>query len=186
MSSAGSRGLLWAPVDVLVRISADGRTPGDPVQGPSPGRLDYWALVWWSDGPLRRRDVVCRRAIAAPWWFWSGAPVGLEGRDRALRQEPMSEAGRPLGADRRSLGQPLARSAGREPWMAGYAEAWTGGPLRERRIRVRTCRQQGVLDGSRVNPGWPGVARRRGPGRDPLNPIHWRSGWTPYKTLATK
>jgi len=171
LSSAGSRGLLWAPVDVLVRISAGGRTPGDPVQGPSPGQLDYWALVWWSDGPLRRRDAVCRRAIAAPWWFWSGAPVGREGRDRALRQEPMSEAGRSLGANRPSLGQPLARSAGREPWMAGYAEAWTGGSLRERRIRVRTCRQQGVLDGSRVNPGWPGVARRRGPGRDPLNPM---------------
>jgi hypothetical protein len=66
LSSAGSRGLLWAPVDVLVRISADGRTPGDPVQGPSPGRLNYWlwcggltgrcgAVTRYADGPLRRR-----------------------------------------------------------------------------------------------------------------------------------
>ena len=97
LSSAGSRGLLWAPVDVLVRISAGDRTPGDPVQGPSPGQLDYWALVMWSDGPMRRRDAVCRRAIAAPWWFWSGAPVGREGRDRAFGRGRCPRLGDRLG-----------------------------------------------------------------------------------------
>ena len=113
LSSAGSRGLLWAPVDVLVRISADGRTPGDPVQGPSPGRLDYWALVRWSDGPLRRRDAVCRRAIAAPWWFWSGAPVGREGRDSAFGR-----------ADVR--GWEIAWGGSSEPGATVSTECWTG------------------------------------------------------------
>ena len=68
----------------------------------------------------------------------------------------MAETGRLLGANRPSLGQPLARSAGREPWLAGYAKAWTGGSLWERRIRVRECRQQSVLDGGQ---GQPGLAR---------------------------
>ena len=163
--------------------------------------VELLALVCWSDGPLRRRDVVCRRAILRRGSLrcWTGAPVGQEGRDRALWQEPMAEAGRSLGANRPSLGQPLARSAGREPWLAGYAEAWTGGSLWERRIRVRACRQQGVLDGSQGQPGLArglevnrGGARRRGPGRGPLNPIwvgvgrHDRRSWRGLKIWRSR
>ena len=120
--------------------------------------VELLALVWWSDGPLRRRDVVCRRAIAAPWWFavlvWSAGGPRRPGP--CFRQGPMSEAGRSLGADRPSLVQPLARSARREPWMAGYAEAWTGGSL-----LGAPYPSQGVPSARCAGrePGQPGLAR---------------------------
>ncbi len=35
-----------------------GRTPGGPVQGPSPGQFDYWHLEWQTDGLVQRRGCV--------------------------------------------------------------------------------------------------------------------------------
>ncbi len=71
----------------------------------------------------------------------------------------MAETGRLLGANRPSLGQPSARRAGREPGLAADAEGpGLEGRLWERRIRVRACRQQGVLDWSQGQPG-PWLAR---------------------------
>ena len=84
LSSAGSRGLLWAPVEVLVRISAER------------GRSNWEILcrVLRQDGLTIGIGVVVQRAIAAPWWYAvldrsaggpAGAGTGLVGGSRMVK-----------------------------------------------------------------------------------------------------
>ena len=77
-----------------------GRAPGGPVQGPSPGRFDYWHLRGRPTGCCKRRGCMlsCAESAGGP----AGAGTGLVGWSRVARTGRFARANRP------SLGQPSA------------------------------------------------------------------------------
>ncbi len=166
------------------------------MQGPSPGWFDYWH---WFGGPTGRCGAVvpceptgrCGAVVVAVLDRSAGGPV---------RQEPglAAGAGWPrlgdcsgrivrVGGNRQRSG--LDRSLGWQlvPRGRDWMVAW-GAPYPSQGILSARCagREPGSARAGPRARGEPEGARRRSPGRGPLNPIHWRSGGTPSKPWATK
>ncbi len=166
-----------------------GRTPGDPVQGPSPGRFDYWHLSG--------RPAGCCSAVVARS---SGlrAPVGQLGPEPGLSAEAEwpgqgdchGRIVRVRGSrQREELGGSLSwqlvprglcwmvacRSAESESGQSVSEVCWNGAGSAQAGPRAREG---------------PGCAGRRGPGRGPLNPTwvgvgrHDQRSWRGLKKIG--
>jgi hypothetical protein len=139
----------------------------------SPGRFDYWH---WYGGPAGRSAavVVCGTGPERRW------------ASGGLLADRMVETGRLLWANRPSLRQPSARWAGRDPELA--AGWWlVGAPYPGHSVSNVCWTGAGSAQAGPRARGGPGGARRRGPGRGPLNPNwvgigrHDRRSWRGLK-----
>ena len=156
------------------------------MQGPSPGRFDYWHLSGRPTGRCRRRGCMkgCAESAGGP----AGAGTGLVGWSRVARTGRLPERiVRVWGSRQRDeLGGSLSwrlmpmelswmvacRSAVSESGHSVSKVCWTGAGSAQAGPRAREG---------------PGCAGRRGPGRGPLNPVwvgvgrHDRRSWRGLK-----